>query len=738
MIITKRKRITKMRTAFILFILCISRAWSSFADDEIGKTRSPADDESPWQITAQSLVFNEKEGLYIAEGAVNFTKTGRVLSAQEAVYNTNTGMVELTGDVRFESGGDILTGERGVFNLHEQTGKITKGRLFLKRNHFYVSGDSMEKVGEETYLIRNFLLTSCDGPSPAWSITGSEIKVTIEGYGKIKHWALRVHDIPFFYFPYMIFPAKTTRQSGLLPPRFGYSDRNGADAEVPIFWAISDSADATFYERYMSRRGLMQGLEFRYVSESDSKGTYLFDILSDKVEEKDLDDPDQADISPFARTNRTRYWLRSRTDQQLPGEIRARLDTDVVSDQDYLKEFSEDLFGFKARPDFATDSGRPLEEINSPTRRSALRFSRDQQDYSLQAVASYHQRPEGFNHDETVQPLAGLDFTILPRPLTRFPLAFSLDTNYDYVWRDFGQKGHTLSITPTLSYPAWIGPYVEFEPSVSLTRNTQWLENDPDDTDLQSRTAYQFQGRFSTFLERIYEIEGKRLKKLKHKFIPSLTYQYRVHRDEHKYQPWFEPIDIEGSMNRITLGIDNLMDSKKEDVEGNVTYTQWGTLSFSQGYRIDETNRDSEPWREGKPFDPLVTVLRITPFEDLNIDAEAHWDHYEHAVSFADLSFALEVKRSGGRKDSYGIDYSYLKEGDKGLNYYLNVNLFHGFSGGSSLNRDMELGRNIDKSYWLEYTSQCWGIRLILEKSDEGSRVNVTFRLLGLGDLKGS
>lgn len=743
-----RKRPARIRELFILLTLGIFCASGSLAGeegydpasglvlaqaDELVKSLSPEEDDSPWQISAQSLMFDEEEGLYIARGGVTFTKAGRVLTAREAVYNRNTGVVEVSGDVRFESGEDVLTGEHGVFNLRAQTGRITQGRLFLKENHFYISGDSMEKVGEDTYLIRDFHLTTCDGPSPAWSVTGSEIKVTVEGYGKVKNWALRIHEVPFFYFPYMIFPAKTTRQSGILPPRFGYSDRNGAEMEIPVFWAISDQTDATFYERYMSRRGLMQGFEFRYADEAESRGTYLLDILSDDIGEKDPENPDQAEISPFARTNRTRYWLRSRTDQQLPGDIRARLDTDVVSDQDYLREFNEDLYGFTARPDFVTEWGRPLQEINSPTRRSALRLSRDQQAYSLQGISSYYQRPEGFIHDDTPQPLAGLDFTLLPRTMTALPLAFSLDTEYGYIWRDFGRKGHTLSITPALSYPAWIGPYVEFEPSVSLTRDTQWLDEERDGEELQSRTAYQFQGRFSTFMERIYDVDRKQVKKLKHKLVPSLTYQYRVHRDENKYRPWFEPIDAEGKINRVVLGLENLLDSKKEDAEENVTYAQWGSLSISQGYSLAEDRRDSEPQRKREPFEPLVTVLRIMPFAGLNLNAEAHWDHYRDAVTFADLSLELEVDRSGGRKDSYGIDYSYLKEGDKGLNYYLNVNLFHGFSAGSALERDMEMERDINQSYWLEYLSQCWGVRLTLEELDEESSIRVTFRLLGLG-----
>lgn len=680
------------------------------------------DNGTPGQITADTLEYMEKEGLIVGKGDVLITKGNLSLSAKEASYNRNTGAVEASGYISLDNGEDTFTGESGLFNMNDQTGRISKGRLFLKENNYYISGEVIEKSGENTYHISDFHLTTCDGTDPTWSITGSEVQITIEGYGKIKGAAFRVREIPFIYLPYMIFPVKTKRQTGLLLPGTGYSDRNGMELEIPFFWAISDQMDATFYERLISRRGLMQGIEFRYVSEGNSEGTYLFDILPDRVEEKDMNNPEQTDLGPFARTNRTRYWLRSRTDQRLPAGIEARLDTDVVSDQDYLKEFGDGLFGLEARPDLADVSGRPVDEITSPVRRSALRLSRDKEGYSLQALASYYQRPEGFVDDPTAQPLAGIDLTVLPRHLFKLPLAFSLDTDLNYIWRDLGQRGHSFSITPVLTYPTRFGPYLEFEPSISITKNMRWIIDDPYDNDYLSENVYQFQARLSTIMERIFDVEWNQTKRLKHKLVPSLLYEYRSHKDEKGYTPWFDPIDAVGKINRITLSVDNFMDAKNQDSKGNITYSQWADMNITQGYNLDESR-----------LTPLTGTLTLMPFPELDLDAEFHWDHYKDEISFADLSLDFNVNRSEGRKDTYEIDYVNLNEGNKGLSYYLNVNIAHGFSAGSSLQRDMDLGHNIQNSYWLEYMAQCWGARLTVEKFDEESRIMLTFRILGLG-----
>ena len=733
----KRGRIQKRYRFLALFLLCFFQAQWSLAENKISKKPFLGDKDTPWQITAKSLSYREKEELYVAKGDVVFSKDGHTLHAQEAIYNVKTGIAKVSGDVRFESGGDILKAERGVFHLKDRTGKIINGRLFLKQNHFYLNGEVMEKLAEDTYLLKNCRLTTCDGPNPAWSITGSEVKVTVEGYGKIKNAAFRILDVPFFYVPYMIFPAKTKRQTGLLPPRLGYSERRGTDIEIPFFWAISDQIDATFYERLMTDRGFMQGLEFRYLTDNESKGVFLFDVLSDRIGKKDMNNPDEVELSPFPRTNETRYWLRSRADHQLPSNLTARLDVDFVSDQDYLKEFEGGLTGFKTRTDLFSESRRPVEERHSPTRRSALRLSHDREDYSLQALASYHQRPENPPNDETSQPLWGLNFTILPRPLPKLPLYLSFNSDYDYIWRDFGQKGHRLSFTPEISYPIWLGPYLEFEPSFSFTKDLQWLDQHNKNIDYQSRNAYQIQSRLSTILERTFDFDLRNVKKLKHKIVPSLIYRYRGHKDESDYRPWFEPIDVEGKVNQFTFSIDNLLDARKEDGKGGVTYTQWGTFSVRQDYDLDEARDGEIPWRGERPFGPLVGILTLTPFPGMDLDAEAHWDHYEDDISYTDLSLEFSIERSGGREDRFEVDYQNLEDGNRYLNYRFDVNLLYGLSAGTSLTRNMSLDKTIASSYWLEYRFQCWGVQLITEKLDDVSSIMVTFRLLGLGDVRG-
>jgi len=100
---------------------------------------------------------------------------------------------------------DTLQGERIIFNIENKTGAAYQADAFYARNNFHVRGDKIEKTGENTYFINQPSATTCDGDDPDWEIAGSEMKVTLEGYGSMKNACFRVRSIPLLYSPYIIF-----------------------------------------------------------------------------------------------------------------------------------------------------------------------------------------------------------------------------------------------------------------------------------------------------------------------------------------------------------------------------------------------------------------------------------------------------------------------------------------------------------------------------------------------------
>ncbi len=189
---------------------------------------------------ADEISHDKQTDQYIASGHVTISKESRQLSADFVRFDRRAMMAYARGHVMMTAGDDVLTGSSLEMNLASEIGTLYEGTIFIKENHFYIRGDKLQKVGEKTYAAETASVSSCDGEVPDWKITGKNMTVTIEGYGTVHHAALWAKQVPVLYSPYLIFPAKTQRQSGLLVPESGYSERNGFEFSQPFYWAIND------------------------------------------------------------------------------------------------------------------------------------------------------------------------------------------------------------------------------------------------------------------------------------------------------------------------------------------------------------------------------------------------------------------------------------------------------------------------------------------------------------------
>jgi hypothetical protein len=188
-------------------------------------------------------------------------------------------------------------------------------------------------------------------------------------------------------------------------------------------------------------------------------------------------------------------------------------------------------------------------------------------------------------------------------------------------------------------------------------------------------------------------------------------------------------------MNRVALALDNFLDARRDTEKEGALYEQWTRFTLFQGYRLDGTWWDKGLSGEDRPFEPLAGILTLRPFSNLYLDTEVHWDWYDKNIPFADVALALNIPRSGGRTDHIGVDYQYVKEGDKGFNANAFVNLDYGFSIGGGIRRDLNTENSLSKSLYIDYQAQCWGVRVITDNLDGIGSIMVHFRLLGLGQV---
>ncbi len=482
----------------LLVVVALSVAPARGQDLGGGVDRLVKDDpQLPWQITADEISYDDRAQRYVATGNVRITKGDRRLTADEVRFNHRTMEAEAKGHVVLVAGGDMLFGDQVEIDLENQTGTITQGTIFLHENHFYIRGEKIEKLGEREYAIQKASISSCDGESPAWRITGRKLNVEIEGRGVVRHAALWARDVPVFYTPYLTFPATTERKSGLLMPEFGTSDRKGNRLLVPFYWAINEQSDMTFYNDYMVERGNKMGGEFRYVTDPFTRGTAMYDYLNDdKIDDgksTNSDDYGYPDDN-FLRRNETRYWFRMKHDQGLPFGFRGRLDLDLVSDQDYLTEFRRGLTGFEETRDyFRNEFGRDLDDYNDPVRINQAVMTKNWHHSALTGGIiwlddSTKQRADDLpSVDTTLQRLPFLVWDAAKQPLGSTGLLFNADTEWQSFYSDDNTKGLRFDVHPRLYLPFSLGDYLYIEPSAGIRQTAWFIDRYQDVSDDQQR-----------------------------------------------------------------------------------------------------------------------------------------------------------------------------------------------------------------------------------------------------------
>ncbi len=711
----------------------------------------------PWHISADRLEHDHLADRYLAVGSVTITREGIQLSADRVLLDRRTMRAEAEGHVMVTFQNDVVTGQRLTLDLAAETGTIYQGTIFLSENHFYIRSDRIEKVGPSTYRADPVQVTTCDGPDPAWRISGRRLDVTVEGYGKLDHATFWARQMPLLYSPRLIFPAKRERQSGLLPPQIALSDRLGADLTQPFFWAIDDHQDATVYLRHLGRRGQMIGTEYRYVLGPGSRGTLMADLLEDRrIDDGTPASEDWAYSETPARGNRDRYWFRARVDQDLPAGFTAKLDLDLVSDADYLREFRAGPSGFTASDRvFADTFGRELDAFEDPVRTNRLNLSRIWPDYSLNLDTRWlddliGRRQDGVNR--VLQQLHSITLDGVRQPVARTPLHFDLASQYRYFYLENRRRGQRLDLYPRVYWPLRAGRFMGLEPSLGL-RETVWhvASDDRAETPLNEvldRQVLDFSLDASSQLSRVYRPGRWGLEALKHSVRPQLIYDYVPRVGQDRY-PRFDGLDRIEEVNQITGVLTQTVTSRTRPPDPppasaqapdparlSPVYREIAYLEISGGYDILEARRGNpvlgtDPDRR-QPFTPIRLEAEFSPCAHLRLSADAsrspYSDHY--------AAHHVGAQINDWRGDELFVEHRYTYRTNESIFTQLLVPLTENLTTYAEWERNLQEDHHLEVGAGLLYTAQCWALDLGYAKEHgSGKRLAFMVHLYGLGGL---
>jgi LPS-assembly protein len=280
------------------------------------------DENSPLFITALK-VEGQQDTFVQADDDVELRKPGLRVNADTLHYDQKLDAVDAKGHVRLQTAAGVMKGPDLHLNMVDKTGDMNTPQYAVAAEHAHGDAQHLTLLGENQYTLTDARYSTCEVGQEAWWLHASEMDInrtTNTGVG-YNTW-IQFKGVPILYTPYISFPLHNQRKSGILTPTFGTTGNSGAELTLPYYWNIAPNYDATFTPRFMTKRGIQLGSDFRYLQPK-----YAGEL--------------QGEWLPHdAITQTARSAFRITHNQNFGGGLTGNLNVQKVSDNDYFRDLS--------------------------------------------------------------------------------------------------------------------------------------------------------------------------------------------------------------------------------------------------------------------------------------------------------------------------------------------------------------------------------------------------------------
>ncbi len=628
------------------------------------------------------------------------------VQADRAEIDLLTKIVTATGHVIVDQGPRRMAGDTMEYDLDTKTGTLTNATAHVAPD-YYFSGAQLAKVGENTYTVDRGVFTSCSQEVPDWSFNLSHATVEADGYARVRNATMRAKNLPVFYTPYILWPVKSDRTSGLLIPNIGYSDRRGASVGLAYFQALGRSYDTTVHLDLFSESYLGIGNDFRYRPTEGTRGQLLGYAVRDP--EDVLDHPWRWKVE----------WSHETTD--LPAGMRGVVNFQDYSDfnffQDFERDFDRNTLRFIDSRAFVTGNwGAHL-----------LNFLiQDRETFIGQTI-----------EDPTVQQrkLPELEYRLRSTRIGRLPLYMQFQGSASFLDltrpnQYSGQYGR-LDVFPQITLPIRSVPWL----NLSVTGGERMTYY----SDSLDRTTRDFGGEALTRLipyassqivgpsvSRIFD-GAFGFSRMKHVIEPRWTYTYLGDVDDTGDIPLFDEVDNLRSTNQGRLALSNRLLGKT-----GAAGTAREVFLFEIAQRVSFDNTQPlQTSRDGlvqSTEGPLEALVRINPTDKTSVKFEADYSTLFNGVQSTQLSGEFGL----GRGNFLGLTWftrfnPELQETQSNqVRFGGSVGLFKNIRVEGQINYDVELQLLQQQRYIVNFTQQCYGLRLEMRdfRTGVGTRTN--------------
>jgi len=435
---------------------------------------------------------------------------------------------------------------------------------------------------------------------------------------------MRVHSLPVLYLPYMVWPTKTDRSSGLLFPKIGNSNRKGVSLGLAYYQVLGRSADTTFYSDLYSKDYFALGNEVRYHPSEGTSGAFRGYVIKDP----ELD--------------QWRWKVRLDHDSKdLPLGLRGVVSYEDYSDFNFFRDFERGL----------STSTRSFVYSNAF-------LSGNWGNQSMNMLVDRRQNFLGANVI-TLEQLPELEYHLRDSRVGTLPIYYSVDSSANYfsvdrvsLAGDYGrfhiapQLRVPLSPTPWLSFTVNGGyDYTYYGDSMGVVNNAQAFTGET----LTRGLPFVGAELIGPSLSKIYNWSMGSFGKFKHIIEPRFTYGYESNFDDQARVPVFDELDNVGGFQSGRVALTNRVLGKPGDpTQGDAR--EIFSLELARRYSFDETR----PLEAGTPpggsleqsqWGPLELTLRSYPTQGFGLRLDADYSLLFSQITNVQLSGNTTIGR---------------------------------------------------------------------------------------------
>ena len=635
----------------------------------------------PVHVRADHITYDKSENSYLAEGNVEVWQGDRKLTADRLRLNARNNEAEATGNVVLVQGEDVLRSERANIDLDTSLGIVFQGTLFLKKQNFYIRGEEIERVGEDTYRVREGSFTTCDGDWPAWRFTGREALVTLEEYASIRGATFEIKNLPLFYSPYLVVPVKTQRQSGLLIPRLGYSNTSGFQMNNAYFWAISRNMDATFYLDLATRKGVGEGVEYRYIRKKESAGTfYGYHIRESEAY--------RGKYTELLDRKPDRWQVDLQHEEYLSENFFAKMRLRGLSDRQYFKDYG------LTYADRASEQAVSFVSLTHNWERFSL-FGEGRHTVDLRR-----------DDKTTLQSYPSVNFAGISQRIFSSPLYYSFNSTVSNFWREEGTKGQLLDVQPRLSLPLKWENYVEVRPELGVRETLLRTQDGAEES--RSRALWDFRVRAATEFFQVFETGWEKVPRLKHLIRPEVAYTYisdysfipAIDRQVYDYGTAFY------KSNPVTYSLAQSLIGKVLEGPEKIRYHEFVYFKVGKSYDLFETNRSSDEQKNS--FNTINSKLRVKSLKYFLLENTTAYDPEQN--QFLSTYTLFEVNDPRG--DTLHVGYRWERGIREQINGRVKISVLPTMDAFYGKRYSWTNKQSLETLYAVHYHPQCWSVEL--------------------------